>query len=602
MTLGFSYGRAIFLFKAGRNLEMKVLNYISKLSLYWKFVLAFFSVGLIPTFAAPVMGAERISLSYGSIEQSIPIHSLETFVKTGELENDLVLCGSYATSHQLRQLRQILQTRVLLKPQKMSRFLDTPMGEQLVNLLAYPIGSDAHHSSNEAIRSALILAAADPEGLTLLNVLREFPSSQIEIDLGRSLEMIRVWQTAVNQSNQAIAQIEQQAILEATTAPLPNWLPVADLRQPGRFKWKRRTITLNDRARDRRFQADIYLPLARKPHPVIAISHGLGSNRSSFSYLAKHLASYGFVVVVPEHPGSNGARMRALFEGRINQVIAAREFIDRPLDVKYLLDELERLSQTDSDFRGRLNLQQVGIIGQSFGAYTALVLAGAKLRFEQLERDCFSLQNSVNPSLLLQCRALDLPRSNYDLADARVKAAIAINPVGSSIFGQASLRQIKIPVMTIAGTADTLAPALPEQIEPFSWLTSSNKYFVLLTGGTHYSTVTDQLSVKVNSPTPQVEPDRAIAQNYLMALSTAFAQTYVAQQPGYNSYLSAAYANKIRHDSLPLNLVRAIATPQLVQAANGFNLNYLLFGGISAQTVGIIYLIAWRYRAKFRQR
>ena len=73
-------------------------------------------------------------------------------------------------------------------------------------------------------------------------------------------------------------------------------------------------------------------------------------------------------------------------------------------------------------------------------------------------------------------------------------------------------------------------------------------------------------------------------------------------QPDYRAYLSAAYANKIRHDSLPLNLVRAIATPQLVQAANGFNLNYLLFGGISAQTVGIIYLIAWRYRAKFRQR
>jgi predicted dienelactone hydrolase len=585
---------------------MKVVNFISKLSLAWKLALAFFSVGLIPTFAAPVMGAERISLSYGSIEQSISIHSLENFVKTGELNNCFALCGHevwrqpyrYATPHQLRQLRQMLQTRVFLKPQKMSRFLDTQMGEQLVHLLAYPIA----HSNNEAIRSALVLAAGDPEGLTLLNVLRQFPSSQINIDLARSLEMIGVWQTAVNQTNQAIAQIEQQAILEATTTPLPNWLPVADLGQQGRFKWKRRTINLNDRARDRRFQADIYLPLTRKPHPAIVISHGLGSSRASFTYLAKHLASYGFVVVVPEHPGSNGARMRALFEGRINQVIAPREFIDRPLDVTYLLDELERLSQTDSEFRGRLNLQQVGIIGQSFGAYTALVLAGAKLRFEQLETDCFTLQLSVNPSLLLQCAALDLPRANYELADERVKAVIAINPIGSSMLGQASLREIKIPLMTIAGTADTLAPALREQIKPFSWLTTSNKYFVLLTGGTHYSTVTDQLSVKVTSPVPQVEPNRAIAQHYVMALSTAFAQTYVAEQPAYHAYLSAAYANKIRHDSLPLSLVPAIATPQLVQASNNFNLNYLLFGGISAQTIGIIYALASRHRAKLRDR
>ncbi len=53
------------------------------------------------------------------------------------------------------------------------------------------------------------------------------------------------------------------------------------------------------------FLADIYLPVAQTPRQIIVISHGLGSDRTSFAYLAEHLASYGFVVAVPEHPGSN---------------------------------------------------------------------------------------------------------------------------------------------------------------------------------------------------------------------------------------------------------------------------------------------------------
>jgi len=42
----------------------------------------------------------------------------------------------------------------------------------------------------------------------------------------------------------------------------------------------------------------------------------------------------------------------------------ANEFINRPLDVKYLLDE--RRDKSDPSFQ--LNLQQVGVIGQSLGA------------------------------------------------------------------------------------------------------------------------------------------------------------------------------------------------------------------------------------------
>jgi predicted dienelactone hydrolase len=88
------------------------------------------------------------------------------------------------------------------------------------------------------------------------------------------------------------------------------------------------------------------------------------------------------VVAVSEHPGSDAKQLQALLSGRADEVTSPREFIDRPLDVKYLLDELTRLSQSEPGFQERLNLQQVGVIGQSFGGYTVLALAGAKLNFQ----------------------------------------------------------------------------------------------------------------------------------------------------------------------------------------------------------------------------
>ena len=35
----------------------------------------------------------------------------------------------------------------------------------------------------------------------------------------------------------------------------------------------------------------------------------------------------------------------------------------------------------------------------------------------------------------------------------------------------------------MASSADTVAPALPEQIRPFTWLTTPNRYLLVLEGG-----------------------------------------------------------------------------------------------------------------------
>lgn len=522
------------------------------------------SMLLLPTVGLQrAIAAQRIYLSYSALESSIAVDNLETYAREGKVKGDLAFYARRLNPQQLEQLRRVLLTRIELGPVQVSQFLYTSIGETLLQRLGQIIQTEGRQPGFYALRAALILAAADPEGLTLLNILRKFPTPGIRIDLQRSLQTVEDIERLIAQTNSAIALIDQQSTATATAQPIAvSKLP--NIIKPGLFTWNKRTLTLRDLRRNRTFPADIYLPNTKAPAPVIVISHGLGSDRSSFAYLAQQLASYGFAVAVPEHPGSNAEQLQALLAGRENEVVEPSEFINRPLDIKYLLDELQRFDAANP--RIRLNLQQVGAIGQSFGGYTVLGLAGASLNFKQLQTDCKNLSNSLNASLLLQCRAQSLPRQ-YNLRDQRIKAAIAINPVTSSIFGQAGLSQIKIPVMIVSSSADNVAPALPEQIQPFSWLSATEKYLVLLQGGTHFSTLgeTNPATDPVPIPTQVIGPDPALARRYLRALSVAFFQTYIANQPNYRPYLSAAYAQAIGQEPLDLNLVQSLPTTQLSQ-------------------------------------
>lgn len=515
-------------------------------------------------------GAERIYITYGPLERSIAISSLEAYARDGKIQPDLVAYTRYATPEQLNDLREILLARAQVGPVPVSQFLYTEQGEILLERLGEVIRTESRLSGFYAIRASLILAAADAEnGLTPLNILQQFPLRGIRIDLSRALQIVSDLEQLINQTARAINTVDQQALLEASTEPSVNFAALPDLQDPGNFAWRRETIVLNDRQRDRIFPADLYLPLSPRltyiatPAPVIILSHGLGTDRTTFAYLAEHLASYGFVVAVPEHPGSNAEQLLALINGRANEVTRPREFIDRPLDIKYLLDELDRLAQTDPLLYSRMDLQQVGIVGQSFGGYTALTVAGASVNLTNLAADC-APDDFLNLSLLLQCRALELLPPLPEFHDERIKAVIAINPIGSGILGPSGYGALDLPVMLVTGNADTVAPALPEQIRPFTWLTTPNKYLLLIRGATHFSSIGDSANGDLVPLPPEIiGPSPALARSYLETMSVAFFKTHLTTQTAYRPYLGAAYPEFISQPPLTLRLVQSLTAAQL---------------------------------------
>lgn len=510
----------------------------------------------ISTVATPARSADRVALFVGPLEFSLGVESLQRYANDGKIQPDLAPYIDRLNLEQREQLRKILGTRAEVTPVTVSQFLYTPQGEIILRELGTLIQTRSGQSGFYAIRSALILAAADEEGLTPLNVLRKFPTSTIRINSARVFELIGRVSGLVRETEGAIAAVRKEALAEITDDS--SEFPL-DLQQAGSIPFTQQSLILNDSARNRTFPIDFYLP-QQSGAPLVVISHGLGSNRDSYRYLALHLASHGFAVAVPEHPGSNAAQLQALASGLVKDITPPRELLDRPLDIQFLLDELQRKYPQQVDWN------RVGVIGQSFGGYTALTLAGAQLNTEQLQSSCNPNSPDFNISFLLQCEALRLPQANYDLRDSRIKAAIAINPLTSQIFGPQKLASLNIPIMLVSSSADAVTPALEEQIRPFTTLTAPEKYLVLLENGTHFSTIgtTDE---DIALPPQVLGPEPAIAYEYTKAIALAFFQTYVAGNEQYRPYLSAAYAQSISRWPIPLSLVESLSLEQLQSSA-----------------------------------
>jgi predicted dienelactone hydrolase len=530
---------------------------------------------IIPLAAIEAKAAERIYFNYGALGFSVSINSLEQFAKHGTVNKELAFYLERVTPQQREQFRQALLQRSTLDALQVYRFFKTPMGEDILEGIGNLIQIEGGLNGKYPLRGAIFQAAIDAEGLTLLNFLKKFPTN-IQLNTEEIFTLAEKVEAAIALTNSTIETVAQLAAKEVKTEKAVDFAKLPDLREPGALGFREQKLILIDKKRNRELVVYLYTPQKWRPRktPVIIFSHGLASRPEDFSKRGEHLASHGYVVVLPRHPGSDLIYLQETLEGYSSDIFDINEFTNRPLDISFIIDELEKRNRPE--FGGRLDLQQVGIAGHSFGGYTALALAGARIDFENLQGACNSGDWDPNLSLLLQCRALELPRKDYNFRDERVKAVLAINPVNSSIFGFQGLSQIQIPVFIVAGSYDPATPAVYEQLRSFPWLTVQNKYLALAEGQAHvdFSVLDAGASQLLNSLPNLTLPDPVLLDSYANAMTLAFFETYIANNSKSRPYLQASYATYLsRQEPFKLYLIDASSALQLSQALNKFNLN-----------------------------
>lgn len=191
-------------------------------------------------------------------------------------------------------------------------------------------------------------------------------------------------------------------------------------------------------------------PACASARPVVVFSHGLASVRWQSPFVVEHLASHGFVVLAPDHPGSGP--LDTSFAGL--PAVAKR----RPADVAATFDGV-----SDTAYADCVDLAEgYAAMGHSFGGYTAFASAGAEVN---------------DPT------AGGAP---IHLGDPRVWAMVALAPWDGSGAITDGTADVDVPALVLTGRQDATT-TLPQVRGLWQPMTVSPRVFGVIDTAGHYS-------------------------------------------------------------------------------------------------------------------
>ncbi len=180
-------------------------------------------------------------------------------------------------------------------------------------------------------------------------------------------------------------------------------------------------------------------------YPLVIVSHGYTGSRLLFTYLTENLASKGYVVVSIDHTDSTFRDA-----GSFNSTL-----LNRPLDVLFVLNEMERLTNEKNSFlNGLIDTYSTGLVGFSMGGYGAINVVGAG--YSQKAAEFFASMS--NGSTAISNRLYGNAEFEASI-DPRIKAVVAFAPWGMALgtWNADGLAGIKVPSFFIAGSEDDIS-------------------------------------------------------------------------------------------------------------------------------------------------
>ncbi|BAC89630.1 alpha/beta hydrolase family protein [Gloeobacter violaceus] len=225
------------------------------------------------------------------------------------------------------------------------------------------------------------------------------------------------------------------------------------------------TLPLADASRHREIPLKIFYPVAAGSFPLILFSHGSGGSKDSYDYLGQYWARHGYVSFHPTHHGSDTAvlkneGLRAMMGSNDDP----HQWVDRVRDMAFLLDSLDRIGLQVPAIAGKIDRERIAAAGHSFGAYTAILLAGASV---------------VMPT-----------GETVGFRDPRFRAFLTISPQGSGLNGLVpnSWMHIEAPVMSITGSEDKgrTGQSAEWRLEAYYNMPPGNKYLIVIQGAGHF--------------------------------------------------------------------------------------------------------------------
>ena len=535
-----------------------------------RFWLGSLITGLVVSSGSVTVAAERIVFRFGELARDVSVPELRQFSETGAVAPELQPILQRLKPAEQLALRRVLSQPLPVDEVSVSNLLSTPLGrrslQQLVKVLDQPASV-----AEPALSSALVLGAAKPGGLRLINVLEAYPTQRLPVNVAAVLSL---------EQSLTLGMAQQEAMFDILTRG--KTVPVAGseltaLSVEGSIPF--RQIPFQFQGRDgERISAIAYLPetsTAASPAPLVAIAPGLNSNMNALLYVGRHLASHGYAVASLNFPFTSADAVQAVIQGTA-LIPPVNAWFAQPLDVSALIDQVEQR------WGARVDTQRVGVLGQSLGGYTVTALAGAELDWAALDRQCLQLSDPkvvvLNPAMVWQCSGHDQVSQRKSFRDPRVKVAVAVNPVTNPIFSATSIQALAVPILMVSGSNDIFAPSISQQLIPFSWIQQPGSLLVLQRNGTHLSF----LEGTSDLPPTVLGPDLPLARRQLKGMARGFFDQLLRLQPVMPSLLPTSTDPLVAagRDPLKLLVMPRLSRQQLERVAPGLDLDQAAASGL----------------------
>ena len=422
------------------------------------------------------------ALALDQVVVELPLFDNTLTVNLSELKNpEALMQGSSdlaeldrASNGELgRKLLKLLNQPVPVSFRQMAESsVGSPLLEQAL-LLVSSFGTVEGRSpdlSGETLKQALDKATAESADghPTLLQLMEAIPGERVRLNLSQAQVVFARMLRHRRRAQQLMATAVPAA---PTDAAFPR--SAVTLSRP--------TLAVSHRAEP--LELVVLQPSSGGNRRLVVISHGLWDSPTNFEGWGQRLASQGYSVVLPRHPGSDKHQQHEVLSGQAPPP-SPDELALRAKDITAINDAVAqgRLSGLNG-----VSAERVVVIGHSWGATTALQLAGVKPEDQALRSRCDNLADpDRNLSWTLQCSWISAV-NQAAVDDPRVIAVAAVSPPVSLLFPKGAAQHITGRVLLVSGTHDWVVPPDPEAVEPFANANPHGNQLVLVQGGDHFN-------------------------------------------------------------------------------------------------------------------
>lgn len=140
--------------------------------------------------SSSAIAAEQVVLKYKFLREKISVQELTRLTETGApspaLTSYLKLAGKNP-----EDIRQPLTEEVRVNPLLLDRTLNSWIGNAVLDQMSQAIHTPSNQANRQALRAAITLSATPDGKLTLMEVLQNYPTQEVEVEGDRLVAAYR---------------------------------------------------------------------------------------------------------------------------------------------------------------------------------------------------------------------------------------------------------------------------------------------------------------------------------------------------------------------------------------------------------------------------